>query len=62
MIITKRFIVEVDIKIDNPLTVAQEFEMASNIDLGIRKLEENFGITPTKRYDAEVQLIRVKCL
>jgi hypothetical protein len=61
--ITLKFEVEVDIEVGvekGNYTENEIFEMASNIDLGIRREDQTFGITPKDRFDSEVRLIRVK--
>jgi hypothetical protein len=63
---TIKFEVEVDLTDDNEgpvkkITDNQLLEIASEIDMAIRKHEGEFSILPKElRYDIEVKLIRVK--
>ena len=60
--ITLKFEVELDIDFDEskPISTVQIFEIASEVDQGIRDIEYNEGIRPRHRYDVQVKLIRVK--
>jgi hypothetical protein len=58
---TVRFEVEIDLSTDKDLTPDQILEVANNIDLGIRRHEQNFDIVPDDLAgDVKAQLIRVK--
>jgi hypothetical protein len=59
MILKVKIEVEIDIKADAQFTQEELLELASNVDLGIRRELGDNDIVPTKRYDSEVQLIRV---